>query len=1039
MNLLKKTIGFMAAVGVVPAAFALTARPSVVGNASARMPTMSVNISGSVSGSTSSSTLLENSECIDAYTSCLKGSDVCGPNFEECTNNTLFFAKRPLCASTLMQCSNSGVNSLFGTSNQTSFSNKNSDGEYTYPTAGSVLGQLIEAAAISNRYDTSDCVKRYTNCLKKDDVCGSDFELCTSNTEFKKQKLFCESTLARCQSDGIKELFGTTNTTSNPTSDSRLGIMISEGAALAAVNAVSTCYKVVDQCFLNACAENPYKCKEGSSQDLIKYVENVNKADGTVLSVSTDNYAQSTLSRNEVSGYIKNSCLETIGGNKYCYATFIGNGVMPTNSQLMDEDNRDEIYSSAYSSRMNDSMRAKIDDLITQFDKKVKERCSETIVSCAMRTCGEGSGAACYASAFNSANTVKGVTNPATMEGIKTGCEAVVNNDTACQYAAATFDTTTGALIFEENSIFDKLFTAPDDTDAKNPDPVGAVATLNAKLSTSYNQTALDSMKKQCQAIATSCVKSMCGTDYQNCYRNRTDIYSTLTNTGNDSFDKSMNKVGGVLDHTIVLGLCLNTVKSNSVCEEHIKAEMARSSANDSYNVNSWGAGITNVRDGWLDAGNYGITAEVQDVDADGNLLCTSAADGAGTTGRCDDASGMYMYPKMVSKTTYAQNLAERQVFRDLIADLEMEAQAKYNAKLTKQQNMCMSGNAGGIIGNKDMGSTYLWVKLKNNKVPSDYSVSGLQTNDFVASNDLYGSFCRIRVTIQSDDKYIQDAIRNGADWTTAYFAAGDAFTCGSWIPSDVLEELSQNVGDAARADAKDAQARELQWIMPLLGTIGGAVGGAYLGTGISDGKILSGLTGKSSSSSMSTVNKETAYNNCKSSVDSAKANIASNVNSAKNEIQLAVAYARTLGVAESYTSAATNAAAALKEKYQKTENGKTVEDADAKDNAENAAKNALDDLKAQCEVAYINSGEANTEGNDKSRRNAAIAGSVITGVAGGVLSWGVTNTIQNAKLDSAERAAMDEWMNNVGKHIRCFIGSDEVGIYGDMISTSME
>lgn len=1037
MNLLKKTIGFMAAVGVVPAAFALTARPSVIGTASSRMPTMSVNISGSVSGTTTSSTLLANSECIDAYTSCLKGSDVCGPNFEECTNNTLFFSKRPLCASTLMQCSTSGVNALFGTSNQTSFSNKDSNGEYVYPTAGSVLGQLIEAAAISNRYDTSDCVKRYTNCLKKDDVCGSDFELCTSNTEFKKQKLFCESTLARCQSEGIQELFGTTNTTSNPTSDSRLGIMISEGAALAAVNAVSTCYKVVDQCFLNACSANPYKCKEGSSQELIKYVENVSSENGTTLSVSTDNYVQSTVSRSEVSGYIKNSCLETIGGNKYCYATFIGNGVMPTNSQLMDEDNRDEIYSEAYSARMNDSMRSKIDDLITQFDKKVKERCADTIVSCAMRTCGEGSGAACYASAFNSANTVKGVTNPATMEGIKTGCEAIVNNDTACQYAAATFDTTTGALIFEENSLFDKLFTAPDDVNVSNPDPVGAVATLNASLSTSYNQAALDSMKKQCQSIATSCVKSMCGTDYQNCYRNRTDIYSTLTNTGNDSFDSSMNKVGGVLDHTIVLGLCLNTVKNNSVCEEHIKAEMARSSANSSYNVNSWGAGITNARDGWLDAGNYSITAEVQDVDADGNLLCTTAADGNGTSGRCDDASGMYIYPKMVSQTTYAQNMAERQVFRDLIADLEMEAQAKYNAKLTKQQNMCMSGNAGGITGNKDMGSTYLWVKLKNNKVPSDYTVSGLETNDFVASNDLYGSFCRIRITLQSDDKYIQDAIRNGADWATAYFAAGDAFTCGSWIPSDVLEELSENVGSDARADAKDSQARELQWIMPILGTIGGAFGGAYLGTGISDGKILSGLTNKNASTS-SNIDKETAYKNCRDYADVALNSMSSDVNSAKNNIALAVANAGVLGVNASYTTAATNAGNALKEKYEKIENDKVVNDTEAKENAENAVKNALSDLKTQCEVAYTSSGAATTN-TDNTRRNSAIAGSVIGGVAGGVLSWAVTNTIQNAKLDSAEQAAMDEWMESVGKHIRCFIGPDEVGVYGDMISTSME
>ncbi len=1037
MSLLKKTIGFLAVCSALPEAFALTARPSVIGNASMRMPTMTAYNSGSTS-STTTSNLLENSECIDAYTSCLKGSDVCGNDFEECTNKTLFFSKRPLCSSTLLQCSTSGINALFGTSNQTLFANKDSDDEYVYPTDGSVLGQLIEAASISNRYDTSTCVKRYTSCLTKSDVCGSDFELCTSNTEFKKQKLFCESTLARCQSEGIQELFGTTSTASNPTSNSRIGIMISEGAALAAVNAVSTCYKVIDQCFLNACATNPYKCKEGSSQEIIKYVENVNNTDGTLISTATNDLVQTTISRNEVSGFIKNSCLDTIGSNKYCYATFLGNGVMPSNAQLRDADNQDEIYSEAYSSRMNDSMRAKIDDLIEQFDKKVKERCSETIVSCAMRACGEGSGAACYASAFNSANKVKGVTNPSTMEGIKLGCEASVNNDTACQYAAATFDTATGALIFEENSLFDKLFTAPDDTDAKNPDPVGAVATLNARLSTSYNQAALDQMKKQCQSIATSCVKSMCGTDYQNCYRNRTDIYSTLTNTGNDNFDKSMNKVGGVLDHTIVLGLCLNTVKNNSVCEEHIKAEMARSSANSSYNVNSWGSGITSAREGWLDAGNYSITAEVQDIDADGNLLCTTAENGDGVEGRCDDASGQYIYPKMVSQTTYAENLAERQVFRDLISDLEMEAQAKYNAKLTKQQNMCMSGNAGGIIGNKDMGSTYMWVKLKNNKIPSNYTVNGLTSDSFVASNDLYGSFCRIRITIQSDDKTIQEAIRAGTDWATAYFAAGDSFTCGSWIPASVLNTLSQSVGDAARADAKDSQVRALQWIMPLIGTVGGTVGGAYLGSGIQQGKILSGLTGKSNNSNSSNVNKETLSKNCQDSLTEAKSNANSgDINTLNRNTQLAVAYAKELGVHQDYLNDLTTAYTKMSSVYNNQGEMKDDEYSKAKEDAKTDYLNKLEDLNSQCKIYAISEDSSNKD--DKQHKVATGVGAAVGGVLGGVLTWGITNTIQESKLDSAERAAIDEWMANVGNHIRCYIGADEIGVYGDTISTSME
>ena len=151
MNFLKKTIGFLAVCSVIPAAYALTARPSVTNaamTASRRLPTMTAYLtsSGTVSGSTSN--LLNNAECIDAYTSCLQGADVCGPNFEECTTDVLFHGQMPKCLSTLAQCSASGVNALFGTSSTTALSNvasRNSYDEitdYVYPTDGSVLGQM---------------------------------------------------------------------------------------------------------------------------------------------------------------------------------------------------------------------------------------------------------------------------------------------------------------------------------------------------------------------------------------------------------------------------------------------------------------------------------------------------------------------------------------------------------------------------------------------------------------------------------------------------------------------------------------------------------------------------------------------------------------------------------------------------------------------------------------------------------------------------------------------------------------------------------
>ena len=69
---------------------------------------------------------------------------------------------------------------------------------------------MIDGAAIANRYNTEQCVKSYTRCLNRDNICGADFELCTTQTDFKKQAVLCDSTLARCQDEGKTQLFGDT-------------------------------------------------------------------------------------------------------------------------------------------------------------------------------------------------------------------------------------------------------------------------------------------------------------------------------------------------------------------------------------------------------------------------------------------------------------------------------------------------------------------------------------------------------------------------------------------------------------------------------------------------------------------------------------------------------------------------------------------------------------------------------------------------------------------------------------------------------------
>ena len=876
-----KTLGLLTAVSAISVAYAASPRVSIMTsktqNASTRLPSVAgyIKSSGAIATGTTTTTstaasLLTNSECIDSYTSCLKGADVCGSDFEECTTNVLLHAKMPNCFSILSQCTTSGVNDLFGTGSVTALANvesKNSYGEvtrYSYPTDGSVLGQLIIGAKISNMLTTDQCVKRYMNCLHRDNVCGEDFELCTTNTEFKKQSIYCASTLARCQGDGITELYGSTNTSSAPSGTSRLGVAITDGASLAALNAVSTCYKVADQCILNACGANPYKCMVDSQDALVKIADAINE--GTLLSLDELKNMGSAVTSSQVMKYLRTSCRDTIGGNKYCYAVALGNGSMPSSSQLRDEDNKDEVFSSIYSDRVNTVVKQKIADLANKFDSKAKDRCVNTIRSCAMRSCGNGLGSVCYSQVFgqDGENSING---KATYETIKTSCESIVNTDANCQYAAAAIKGDTYTYAYTDNSVFTTLFPEYDGT---GNDPISAVGSLNASLSSSYNDAAIAKMKKDCSNVATSCVKSLCGTDYINCYRNRTDVMTDTYNTGSAKFDKSMNKVGGVLDYTIVTGLCINQVKNASTCDEHLKIEAFKLKAGESSST--WGSG--SVRGDWLDAAkSIKVTNMPEDVVVGCKTLTQGDNCNPNTIEACDyvDEDGC-LYDQPVTETwdEYSISNAAKNLFQQILMDIEKEAQAKYNAKLTKEQSICLNNNVGGVMGTKDNGSAFLWVKLKSNRVPKNYPMKGLSVNQFSASNDLYGSFCRARITVMSDDKAIQDFL--GAD-TTAYFAVGDAFTCGSWISQKTLDKISKAVAEKAEKEAgkdskKDAWARA--W-WTTAGTLVGGIGSfAAMDSLQQNGNTLGGLINPNKDEEKANDTK-TAAKACKDNVATAR------------------------------------------------------------------------------------------------------------------------------------------------------------------------
>ena len=968
---------------------------------------------------TSDSSLMDVNECVNAYTECIKATDVCGFDFEECTTHELFYAKKPQCNNVLLQCSTAGINTLFGT---TSITNLTADNMEVYPTQGSILGQFIEAGAINNRLDKSSCVKRYTSCLKKESVCGEDFELCTSDTEFKKQKIYCESTLARCTDDGKTELFGQTNTDMAPKADSRLRIMITEGADLASVNAVSTCYKVADQCILSTCKSNPYKCITDSSMNVINITDSI--VEGLALTSDQATALAETLTSANVNSFIRGACKDTIGGNKYCHMT-VNEGKVPTASQLIDEDVRDEIYSDIYASRMNAVMRGKIKDFANEFDKKTKDKCIETIMSCTMRSCGSGLGSLCYKKVFgtgnNTADFKNSINGANTYAEIENGCAAIVNTDSNCQYAAAVSNTATGgyAYSYNDNSVFGVVFPT-----AGGNDVLGAVERLNAALAENYNDAAIAKLAKDCRNAAVGCIKSMCGTDYVNCYRNRTDIMSDTYDTGNAAFDHSMNKVGGVLDFNIVRGLCVESVKNANSCDEHLKIQSVRYMSDNG--ADGWGD--NNVRTAWNDAVKSGYK---QSKTYDEQVLVGCTVDPQSTSENCkakigninmiedcdyiDDQGCVYNEPYYQTETDYAFTMASDTLFQEVLGDIEKEAQAKYNAKLTAEQHMCIDANNGGLMGNRELSGTYQWVKLKSKRIPKNYSTAGLKVSDFVASNDLYGSFCRARVTIQSDDPDIQSALQQkNQSWSTAYFAVGDVFTCGSWIPQDRLQEIAEKVAakklGKSVADAKDGKMSTGQKWATAAATIGsaglGAAGMDLLQTKTGLGGLLS--THKNTSSE---------HTRLRESLDKVQMVYDTHCAGNPNETAKDFNY-KTEGVVGDITLFT----------FEYVNRG-----------GNDGAKNGKVGCKTVSE--YKDKLEKQIKVGDGTWENGLGRGVVDTIGAIGFGTLGGLATGQNIKASNIQKfnEAQQEFMNNVGNHIYCFIGADEAGTYGDLIEISVD
>ena len=153
-----------------------------------------------------------------------------------------------------------------------------------------------------------------------------------------------------------------------PSETSRLGEMITEGASLAAGNAVDTCGKVVENCLYNACVENPWRCVAGTNTSVIDAADFVVGAGNYTTTVSTT--TDEVRTESQIRKIIKDKCLTTVGGNKYCHMTY--RLKTPTPKELADRDLQEDVFAQAYS-EYKSADNTKIQAALAECDKNANK------------------------------------------------------------------------------------------------------------------------------------------------------------------------------------------------------------------------------------------------------------------------------------------------------------------------------------------------------------------------------------------------------------------------------------------------------------------------------------------------------------------------------------------------------------------------------------------------------------------------------------------------------------------------------------------
>ncbi len=973
----------------------------------------------------------------------------------------------------------------------------NTDGTKYVTSDSSLVGRWIGGGYGNNLYGLAECRKKYERCLLKDDVCGEDFELCTNQTEFKVQAMKCASHLARCGEAGRAAFYCSLDHTATQTQACKDGREI-DGASLiqswinsglntAALNAVNTCYKVADRCILDACSKNPAKCIEGeplaaalmidnmdssfltdnassitgkageqnvkegqlvsSSDTLSNYIDTIKQklkdSDNPKDSFWTDDSGDYKITAKYVKRYIKNMCREKIGTNRFCFMT--ANGREPTKkTDLTDVDNMEEVYGTIYADRFNGSMREKLNAIIEKYDAKASANCVDTIKNCVMRTCGGGSGAVCYQQSYDSTNGVS-INGKNTYNEIKMGCRAIVNMDPYCAYIAEKKAMDNSAVTYDSDStdVFAVLFPEYNsDIATIASDPIGAVGMLNKSLATSFSPKALEQLTTDCKNTAKSCVKTMCGANYENCFRNRTDIMSDMYTwyNGEDSqknpdgfnhvqqvgsgFADSMNKMGGLLDYTVVTGLCYDVVTGSEACAESFKVAAARQAVENNGNV--WGQSQS-VSSDWIgtkvvgshQTGKYVTGCRISKTIGnckEGSIsnLCGLNADGCNYDEEMTDSYESFVVKK-----------GAETLFADILQGEERIAQSQEKARQTRLANRCKAMNQDGLSGNE---STYAWVKPKGTRLPQDYTTKGFQPNQLTISNDVYNSFCRVKVTLLADTQELNEMLAKESE---AYFAVGSPIVCGSWLSSATVNEVADNIREKAGGEWKLSSKKGIAAM------VWSTVGGFALGGG-AGGLITKYLQKKEMGGDISSLwaNEDIKQNySDKTNAGSCAKNIEACLDGTTSKCREGLSDARAANIDSSLLSKLSGISFYSngsnedidRKKCRKCvqadsdNRGKVCSGSDGSYNCRvSDVESELSEVRSACISKNAENIRKNNSGN-------MAAGVLLGGAATAALAGGVTATVFKLKEEEAKNKAEKEFRESLSKHLNCYVGPDYV------------